>query len=804
MNTWRVSFDKFNPEEESLREALCTLGNGYLGTRGAAPETLATRVHYPGTYVAGVYNSLATEVAGRKIVNEDFVNCPNWLLLNYRIGDGPWFNRMRVKLLSWKVELDMRHGVLLRRIRWQDGQGRITLVENQRIVSVVNPHVAAMSCTITPENYEGHLTIRSGLDGLIINAGVERYKQLNSKHLEPRELGSFRDDGVFLQMRTNESKVQISEALRTLVYCGRERLKPPMRTLLHGRDRIVQEFQLNVEKGKQYTVEKLVSVYTSRDYGARDNSLMAKETVSKIESFESVYMPHRDKWRSLWKRYNIEIEGDQFVEKVLRLHTFHLLQCASIYNDDIDAGIPARGLHGEAYRGHIFWDEMFVLPFFSLRNSDVTRSLLMYRYRRLDKAKENAQKNGYRGAMFPWQSASTGEETTQVVHLNPMSGTWGEDYSSLQRHVSLAIVYNTWTYYAITQDVDFMLRYGGELLLEIAHFWSSAASFNFKKGRYEIKGVMGPDEFHEKYPWKQEGGLDNNAYTNIMSVWVVEKALAWVEFVGKKKAGIVLRKIGIDDDELDRWSDMVKRMFVPMDDDGLLHQFEGYMDLKELDWDEYRNKYENINRMDRILKAEGLSPDDYKVAKQADTLMLFYILGVDEVKRILGGLGYSTGEGFLKKNFDYYLQRTSHGSTLSMIVHSFLAKQVGYHDQGMEYFMEAVNSDINDVQGGTTQEGIHVGVMGGTINVLLCCLAGIRLVEDTMVITPKLPKHWKRLRFYIRHRNVWCYFNMTPDKIDIAAERVKDASILSPEVIPLEVKGTKYQLVPGKKISIQF
>ena len=151
-----------------MRESLCTLGNGYFGTRGAAPETAATKVHYPGVYIAGVYNTLPTEIANRTINNEDFVNCPNWLMLNYRIGDGPWFNRLQGKILSWKVELNMYKGMLSRRVRWQDEQGRITLVENHRIVSMAHPHCGAVRCKITPENYSGTITVRLMLDGAVL------------------------------------------------------------------------------------------------------------------------------------------------------------------------------------------------------------------------------------------------------------------------------------------------------------------------------------------------------------------------------------------------------------------------------------------------------------------------------------------------------------------------------------------------------------------------------------------------------------------------------------------------------------
>ncbi|MDP8266873.1 MAG: glycosyl hydrolase family 65 protein [Candidatus Aceula meridiana] len=804
MNTWKLIYDKFVPEEENLREALCTLGNGYFGTRGAAPENVATKVHYPGTYVAGVYNELITEIAGRGVANEDFVNCPNWLMLNIRVNGGPWFDRLKTKILSWKVELNMKKGVLSRRVRWQDSQGRITLMENHRIVSMANPHFGALRCTITPENYSGKITIRNGIDGLIINAGVERYKQLNSKHLEPVTFGCFGKDGIFLKMQTNQSKIQITEAVRTLVYCNNQRIEPSMRVLTHGKERILKELTLEVEQGKKYTVDKVMSLYTSRDQGVVDNCQIAQESLARIENFEAIYKPHVARWKALWQDFDIEIDGDDFAQLVLRLHTFHLLQVASSYNEEIDAGLPARGLHGEAYRGHIFWDELYAYPFYTLRAPEITRALLMYRYRRLSAAKEYAREHGYRGAMFPWQSASAGNETTQVVHLNPLSGKWGPDYSSSQRHVSIAIAYNVWTYVYTSGDNDFLDRYGAEMFLEIAHFWSSISRINEKTGRYDIEGVMGPDEFHEKLPGAEKGGVKNNAYTNVLVAWIMEKALTLLGHMPDEKRHALLLKIGVDEKEVDRWKDISKKITVPMGDDGIIHQFEGYMDLKELDWDEYRAKYDNIHRIDRILKSEGLSPDEYKVAKQADTLMMFYTLNDGEIKKTFETLGYPFSEDLFRKNYDYYMKRTSHGSTLSRIVHAYLAERVGYEDLAMEFFMQAMRSDIYDTQGGTTQEGIHCGVMGGTIDLFLRWVAGLSIQDDKISLNPKLPKEWKRIKFRVRYRSIWFTVEIQKEKVIVKATLLQRLPLQSDSAILIDIRGKTQKLTIGQATTISL
>ena len=233
---------------------------------------------------------------------------------------------------------------------------------------------------------------------------------------------------------------------------------------------------------------------------------------------------------------DVKIEGDRLAQKLLRLHLYHLITSLSPHNANIDASITARGLHGEAYRGHIFWDELFILPLYNIHFPEMSKAALMYRYRRLDAARKYAKDYGYEGAMFPWQSGSDGREETQVVHLNPLTGKWGDDYSSLQRHVSLAIAYNIWQYFHVTEDKDFMAKYGAEMFLEICRFWASKSKLNPATGRYEIKNVMGPDEFHEKYHESEEGGLKDNTYTNLMVVWVFPGlSICWKSWELKRK-----------------------------------------------------------------------------------------------------------------------------------------------------------------------------------------------------------------------------------------------------------------------------
>ncbi|MCD6354502.1 MAG: glycoside hydrolase family 65 protein, partial [Prolixibacteraceae bacterium] len=483
--------------------------------------------------------------------------------------------------------------------------------------------------------------------------------------------------------------------------------------------------------------------------------------------FNSILTESRKAWGKIWDKIDIQIEGDRKSQMLIRLHLYHLMVTASPNNVNIDAGIPARGLHGEAYRGHIFWDELYILPLYNLFFPEVAKSILNYRFRRLDKAREYAKENGYRGAMFPWQSGSDGREETQTIHLNPISGEWGDDYSSLQRHISIAIAYNTWYYFQITNDIDFMEKGGAEMFLEICRFWAGKSVFDKTKGRFSISKVMGPDEFHEEHKASKGGGVKDNAYTNIMVVWLFTKAFEILDALSENSKEKITSKIELQNDELQTWKNISENLNISVSKEGIIEQFEGYFNLKELDWDAYRKKYPNIYRLDRILKAEGKSPDDYKLAKQADTLMTFYNLDEEDVTEILNNSGDKIPSDYLKKNYDYYEKRTSHGSTLSRVVHSYLANLFGYKESGGKLYFEALESDFTDIQGGTTAEGIHAGVMGGTVLMVITSFAGINLKKEILKINPQLPKNWNALKFNFTFKNNRYFINLSHTQLKI-------------------------------------
>jgi trehalose/maltose hydrolase-like predicted phosphorylase len=445
-------------------------------------------------------------------------------------------------------------------------------------------------------------------------------------------------------------------------------------------------------------------------------------------------------------------------------------------------GVPARAWTGEAYQGHIFWDEVFIFPFLNYRIPEITRSLLMYRYRRLGEARAAARSAGFRGAMFPWQSGSDGEEETQERNLNPRSQRWVPDNSYLQRHVASAIAYNVWQYFQVTHDLEFLQFVGAELILEIARFWSSMATFNGERARYEIRGVIGPDEFHDGYPGSPTPGLSNNAYTNVMAVWVLCRAKEVLEVLSDVRRAELAERLELSPEETSRWDDISRRMFVPFHGDGIISQFEGYEQLAELDWDGYRRRYGNIQRLDLILESENDSANRYKASKQADVLMLFYLFSADELGALFERLGYRWGHDTILRNVAYYDQRSSHGSTLSRVVHAWVLARSD-RLRSMSYFSDALQSDVSDIQQGTTAEGIHLGAMAGTVDLAQRALTGIEVSGDVLRLDPRLPEEVERLDMRIRYRGHSLDLRITHDTLIV---RGRDGGV-SP--IQLAVKG---------------
>jgi trehalose/maltose hydrolase-like predicted phosphorylase/beta-phosphoglucomutase-like phosphatase (HAD superfamily) len=777
-NTWSLTYEGFDPERQGLREALCALGNGFFVTRGAFPEARADGVSYPGTYVAGLYNRLLTPIADRTIENEDLVNAPNWLPLRFRLDGAEWFDMRAADVLGHRLELDLRRGTLTRHLRWQEPDGRRTSMIQRRFVSMKDPHLAGLKTTFTAENWDGTLEVWSGLDGGIVNSGVKRYLGLSNRHLAVLHTAEADGQTIELQAETTQSHIRIAVAARTSVVADGQQVAAARR-LVSEPKAVAHALTLSLEPGSAATLEKIAALYTSRDRAISESLLDARQAAQNAPAFGELEARHAAEWELLWNRFAIRLDSaSEWAETVLHLHILHLLQTVSPNSVGLDVGVPARGWHGEAYRGHVFWDEIFVFPLLNLQVPTLAEALLGYRRQRLGMARAAARAAGYRGAMFPWQSASDGREEAQQLHLNPQSGRWLDDHSRLARHVNIAVAYNTWQHYLATGSIPFLRFTGAEMLIEIARFWASIACYNPGLGRYEVLGVIGPDEYHDRYPDADRPGVDNNTYTNVMAVWVLDKAMRALDELPLHYRHEVVADMRLGADELDHWRDITRRMRVVFHEDGVLAQFEGFDRLEEFDWEGYRARYGNIQRLDRLLEAEGDSTNRYKVSKQADVLMLLFLLSPGELREILHGLGYEVTHEQLARTVHYYVERTADGSSLSRVVNAWVLTRLD-PAHGWRFIREALESDIADSQGGTTAEGIHLGAMAGTVDIVLRCLTGMRPSGEVLAFDPVLlPPEIKRLSFSVHHRGHRVGITLTGDHLSVSA-RAGDRSPIS-------------------------
>eukprot|EP01062_Namystynia_karyoxenos_P014370 TRINITY_DN15175_c0_g1_i1.p1 TRINITY_DN15175_c0_g1~~TRINITY_DN15175_c0_g1_i1.p1 ORF type:complete len:1417 (+),score=564.59 TRINITY_DN15175_c0_g1_i1:126-4376(+) len=815
--SWQIHYFHYNAEREILRETLTSVGNGYMGVRGSCDWVKSDgqcKWHYPATYLAGTYNTNPSIVHGKEILNSDLVNCPNWTLIELRIGqDEQWTNPLQHKLIEYSHGFDLAIAQMERAITFEDSKGRRTRISTKRIASMKAWHRAASVFSVMPLNYSEPVTIRSSIDGDVYNHGVKRYMALNQEHLKVTNIGQA-EGGMYLIATTVGRHEQIDICMFAQHHAFQDRVPTPTKSTFEQTEKVVSmSFTFEGKQGVNYTVEKIVSIFTSKDMEVKGHGRpvldVAIAELREKPFFAQLAVPHRIRWRQIWDRMDIQIRGDRtafIVQKMARMHLYHLLASFSDNNAYVDAGFTARGLTGESYRGHVFWDEIYLFPTYNICFPEASKAHLRYRTQRIDAAKRYAKENGYQGAMIPWQTSDYGDEETQVVHYNPLSGKWDPDQSCRQRHVGIAVFFDGWSYFQATNDQEFLAEDLGVLMLEITRFWASISKQDPSDGRVHIEGVMGPDEYHE-HVLAKDGGVIDNAYTNLMVVWLMDKALKIVrgQVLNPAATEKLVRRVGITQEEIQWWETLTKKMAVCIRN-GVLEQFKGYFDLKELDWEGYRAKYKDIRRLDRIMKKEGVSPDEYQLAKQADTLMLYYLLTPEEVANLLRGLGYTVDDPveFCRRNYDYYQARTSHGSTLSYTVHAKIAYIIGRSDVQWQWFMEAANSDVFDRQF-TTHEGIHCGVMAGTLDMLLSNFVGLREQYDgSFSINPALPPKWEQVKFNRLLRGRWYHFEITKDFISISLQGPADFAPENQKPLLFRVSGCEVTVGPWRPVQINY
>lgn len=792
-------------------EALGTLANGYLGVRGTNPWSRDDGTNYPGCYLAGVYNRLTVAVDGEQAEREAMVNIPNWLPFTFRCETGSWLGKAGVTVTDHRVCLDLRRGLLVRTFRTRDQAGRKCIVREKRLVSMAEKHLVAHELSVIAENWSGNLHIRLGIDANVTNNQTAEERLDADRHLGAIQLRSDSPDILSTTARTVQSDILVAESARIRlgvgVGVGYGKDETTHRATTRRHTEITQDLSVQIAERGRVSVEKVVAVFTSRDRAISEPALAADAMAATAPDFAELAASHALAWSRLWRRSELSVtlrkpdehisedarsRPGENVSSIVRLQLFHLLQVASPHVAELDVGIPARGLGGEGYLGHIFWDELFIYPVLNARFPDSSRAMLLYRHRRLPAARIAAQDAGHSGAMFPWQSGSDGRDETPHQLLNVRTGAWIPDNSGRQRHVGLALAYELWQNWQTTGDTAFFFNAGAEVFLECARFFASLATFDPALGRWRITGVMGPDEFHDSYPQVARVGIDDNAYTNVMIAWLLSQAIRLVSMIRNDHRTDVLAQLGVGDAELSHWEELTQTLYVPFHA-GVISQFAGYEKLAELDLDAYRARYGNIGRLDLILDAEGDTVRNYQVTKQADALMLFYLFSAEELRAVLGRLGYALPPEMILRTVDYYSTRAAHGSSLSSVVHAWVQARSD-RSGSWRQFQLALDTDFADIQGGTTAEGLHLGAMAGSVDLLQRCYTGIEVRDDALWLNPALPDEVERLRFDLTYRDHWVNIDVDHRQLVVTAA----AAQAEPATIVLS--GRRHRLSPGHRI----
>lgn len=789
-----LQYDEFIPSEEGRREALCALGNGYFVSRAAAFQSKADGIHCPGTYIAGVYNRLKTEVQGRNVEREDLVNMPDWLFLNFAIDGGEWFNLSQVEILSYRQQLNLTQGILYKDISFKDKKDRKITLSERRFVHMRLPHLAGLEIKIQAHNWSGDVTIVSALDGKVVNS-TSVYDGASRKHLSSLE-SSINDNMLYLKMQTSQSCISVAEAARTFAYLNDSPVVIARKNTIEP-DYVAQEMQISMAKGDCLTIRKVASIFTSRDPGISEPGLAARESCIDAPEFETLIAEQISAWQNYWSHFDLSMQTKEGISKVdpallLHLNIFHVLSTVSVNSIGLDIGLPARGW-SEGYQGHIFWDDIYIFPLLIMRVPSIAREMLAYRYQRLGEAKRIAKSAGLPGVRYPWQSGSSGREETPEGWWDKDRNVWVPDDSHLQVHVNASVAYNMWQYYQATGDLEFMFMCGANVLLEIARYFAHIAHYNPERDRYEIHGVVGPDEMHVGYRGNSKPGINNNAYTNLMAVWTICRALELLNSVSELAAKEIYARLNLTSDELKLWEDVSQKMYVPLLENGIISQFEGYEKLKIFPWQ--KDGFIDMERLNQILKESGGYVNEYQVSKQADVLLLFYLFSREELEELFGRLGYTFEPEMIVKNIAYYVPQTVNYSTLSRVAVSWVLSRVNRpeswkilseisknknavpmekYPRSWDILQEAVTSDISSI---STPQGIHLGAMAGTVDIVQRCYTGIVTKNNILWINPCLPDHLTSLSFHLQYRQQTVHLEISQKEVKVTASQSHAAPI---------------------------
>ncbi len=735
---WLITEDRFDPKYQGKCEAVMSLGNGYLGIRSATEEDYVGQTR--NTFINGTFN---------KFDDYDVTELPNaadQIAIEVWI-DGNRFSLDNGQVSDYRRTLNLLTGELSRSFIWTNIFGKAFKFDIKRFVSFTDLHLFGTKMSITSLNQSANIEIRSGINGQVTNSGAQHFHEGEKQVLE----------GKFLQMvqTTTESKVDFVHNSVHSILTSESDIKTSNRfEIKRRRVRMLYTFELG--KDQDCTIEKVSNIFTTRDKENDGLSLaqIRKSSFDHLQKalslgYDNLAAESSTHLKDKYKELDIKIESDNaFDQLALRFAIFHLAVATPAH--DNRCGIGAKGLSGEGYKGHSFWDtEIFMLPYFTFTQPEVAQSLLEYRYFTLPGARQKATKNGYKGAMYPWESAwaEDGEVTPVWGDADVISGEAMKIWSGfIEQHITSDVAFAVWQYYMTTGDEKFMENYGYEILLDTGIFWSSRLEWNEEKNEYHINEVIGPDEYKEH--------VNNDAFTNYTAKWCMENAIRYSEYLKNDKHDIYERlntKLNLDS-EIRELKSRYDNVFIPQPNSShVIPQDDNFLNLKQIDLSKYKNQ-EHVGsifldyNLDQINKIQ--------VCKQASVVMLMYLLE------------HKFNKDTKNANYKYYEPLTLHDSSLSLSTHAVLAADIGDKDLAYSLFQKAIRIDLGPNMK-SSDHGLHTASLGGIWQIIVFGFGGVRMVGGELRISPNLPKGISNLEFQIIWQGEKLQIGITKEKLTI-------------------------------------
>ncbi|MDN5708230.1 MAG: glycoside hydrolase family 65 protein [Planococcus sp. (in: firmicutes)] len=770
---WILAETAFSADTLGKSESIMLLGNGYIGLRSVNEEPYLNEKR--NLFINGTFNPAEdNEVT-------ELPNAADTTRLDIRV-DGERFSLEFGETRHYIKQLNLKDAELTRSFEWISPQGKKLLFRFSRFVSFDELHLIAMKMEVKSLLDEVVLSFDSGIDAQLTNSGVQHFKEFERRIL----------DGRFIQLiqTTNRSGIDfVHNTVHKLKVNGREIAGQADKDMKRRKAWMSYEFKLQPDDSLE--MEKLSTVHTSRDKetGQETNELeqLQKRSLDELREHEkkgygNLLKAHRLAWQeNVWDACDVEIESEDPTDQLaLRFSLYHL--AAMVPRHDERMGIGAKALSGEGYKGHSFWDtEIFILPFFIFSHPEAAKSLLAYRYNGLAGARQKAKDNGYKGAMYPWEMAwpAEGEVTPVWGDIDIVTGAQSKIWSGfIEQHISADIAFAVYQYVNVTGDEKFLERCGYEMVFETAKFWASRLEWNEQRKEFHINKVIGPDEYKEH--------INNNAFTNYMAYFNLKLAVRYADKLSQENPAL-WKAFGLKEDYLE-WQRKSGQLYLPQPraGDSVIPQDDTYLQLAEIDLGKYK-KQSKVRTIYRDYNAEQINT--IQVTKQADVLLLFYLLEQSFLKEDLRFLEHAK-----RSNFFYYESRTLHDSSLSLATHAIAASDIGESELAYSLFKKTCDIDMGPGMK-TSDDGIHAAAIGGIWKSAVFGFAGVRQLDGKLRVNPRLPKQWKHMRFSV-------FWRGQPVRIEISHNHLEITSSAE-YMMQVEVDGKSYELGRSVKIPLR-